>query len=378
MFKVARPRKKGNLDLPLNLYRGDGGAYRYRHPTTGKYHSMGTDKLKAFRAAQKLNDLLIPTPDLVAKVLNDGEEVILFKDFAQQYLDNLTLKGGRPIAENTRRNYNSVINRMSLVFGDTAISDITLKVINDYFESVSTSAAVISRNVLCSIFDSAVAKGLCRENIPRLTLPIDAPKKRKRHTAEGLAKIRAVAEPWLQNAIDLAFLTTQRRVDICNMRWSDIKDGYLHVAQQKTTKESDDAFDVAQGAGYVRIKINADLQVVLDRCNDRINSEYVLHDKDHRIANMRKSRIDPNRISRAFNDVVIKSKAYPKLKGRELPSFHEIRALAIYLHKKKGLSAQNLAGHASKNMTQKYESGHDILWNDVDIGISLGDLAGTV
>lgn len=377
MFKVARPRKKGNLDLPLNLYRGDGGAYRYRHPVTGKFHSMGTDKVKAFRAAQKLNDLLIPTPDLVAKVLNDGEEVVLFKDFAYQYLNNITLKGGRPLAENTRKNYTSVIGRMCSVFGDVAISQLTLKTITNYIESVPTSTAFLSRSVLCCIYDVAVAKGLCKENVARLTLPIDTPRKRKRHTVEGLAKIRAAAEPWLQNAIDLAFLTTQRRIDICHMKWSDIKDGYLHVAQQKTTKESDDAFEVGQGAGYVRIKINAELQAVLDRCKSNLNCEYILHDPEHRTVELRNQMVNKWRVSSAFNRAVIKSKAYPSLSGRELPTFHEIRALAIFLHKKKGLSAQNLAGHSKQQMTKKYEAGHEILWSDAEIGTSLNDLVDT-
>lgn len=377
---MARPRKKGNQDIPLNLYRGDGGAWRYRHPTTGKFYSMGTDKVKAFRAAQKLNDTLIPVPDLVAKVLNDGEEVVLFKDFSQQYLDNFTLKGGRPASANTMKNYTSVISRMNAEFGGVPVSDISLKLLSAYFESISPSTAQISRSVLCSIFDIAVAKGVCKENVARMTLSVDVVRKRKRHTVEGLMKIREVAPKWVQNAIDLALLTTQRRVDICNMKWSDIKDGYLHVAQQKTTKESDDAFDIAHGAGYVRIKINAELQAVLDRCKDNIYSPYILHVKTNKKSAIKEhqSQVLPDTLSYAFNAAVIKSNAYPKLSGRELPSFHEIRALAIFLHKKKGLSAQNLAGHSKQQMTKKYESGHEILWSDAEIGISLSDIYSAV
>ena len=63
--------------------------------------------------------------------------------------------------------------------------------------------------------------------------------------------------------------------------------------------------------------------------------------------------------------------AYPELTDKQQPSFHEIRALAIFLHKKIGKSAQTLAGHSTQNMTQHYESGHEIMWNDADIGISL-------
>lgn len=36
-----------------------------------------------------------------------------------------------------------------------------------------------------------------------------------------------------------------------------------------------------------------------------------------------------------------------------------------------GKSAQAIAGHTTKNMTEHYESGHKIIWNDVDVGIKL-------
>ena len=49
----------------------------------------------------------------------------------------------------------------------------------------------------------------------------------------------------------------------------------------------------------------------------------------------------------------------------------EIRALSIHLHKKAGKSAQTLAGHATEKMTEMYASGHEIIWNDADIGIDL-------
>ena len=62
---MVRRRSKSNLDLPVNLYRGSGSAWRYRHPITGKFHGMGTDKQKAIYAARKLNDLLMPADDLV-------------------------------------------------------------------------------------------------------------------------------------------------------------------------------------------------------------------------------------------------------------------------------------------------------------------------
>ncbi len=48
---------------------------------------------------------------------------------------------------------------------------------------------------------------------------------------QSIAAMLRAADPWLQNAIDLAMLTTQQRIDIVQMIWSDIYDGYLHIAQ---------------------------------------------------------------------------------------------------------------------------------------------------
>jgi hypothetical protein len=81
------------------------------------------------------------------------------------------------------------------------------------------------------------------------------------------------------------------------------------------------------------------------------------------------TQIDDQYLSRQFLDAVKRSNAYPNYIGRQIPSFHEVRALSIFMHKKAGKSAQQLAGHTTARMTEVYASGHEITWNDVDIGI---------
>lgn len=172
-------------------------------------------------------------------------------------------------------------------------------------------------------------------------------------------------------------LTTQRRIDIINMKWSDIRDGYLHVAQEKTTDDPEDDFELMEGAGYVRIKINDELQRVLDRCRDNVLSPFVIHrvpkgkTKNKGQVKEHWSQIEAQYVSRQFLKATKVANSYPELSGRQLPSFHEIRALSIHLHKKAGKSAQTLAGHATERMTEMYASGHEIIWNDADVGIDL-------
>ena len=370
---MARSRHKGNKDIPANLYRDNGNSWRYRHPVTGKFHAMGTDRNKAFQAARKLNALLIVEEDIFAKVAG---RTVNFQIFSEQYLAEKRRKDGRPISENTRHTNQVQLNRLWKVWGNKELDSITLKMVNEYLDSLTPSNSKSVRSLLCNIFDVAVSKGLCPDNPARITLSRYVPKQRKRHTVEGLRIIRSHSPLWLQNAIDLSLLTTQRRSDIVKIRWTDIHDGYIHIAQQKTTDDPMDDFEVLDGSGYIRIKIDDELQQVLDRCkSDNVPSPFVIHHVPKRkVKNAKKehwTQILPLYLSEEFLRIVKLSNAYPKLEGRQIPTFHEIRVLAIFLHKKAGRSAQALAGHSSVKMTEHYESGDEIIWNDVDVGIKL-------
>ncbi|RZG71846.1 phage integrase Arm DNA-binding domain-containing protein [Acinetobacter sp. WCHAc060025] len=371
---MGRPRKKGNLDVPTNLYRGDGKSWRYRHPVTGKFHSMGIDRQKAFQAARKLNDLLIPEVDLVAKVSGS----VAFGEFSENWFLHKRRKDGKPLSKSTKQTYRIYLTFCQNKWRDLSMDSITLLMINAHLDSLTTVPSNQTRSILMEIFDLAVSKGLCPDNPAQLTLRKFPHKERKRHTVEGLAIIRDAAEPWMKNAIDLAMLTTQRRIDIINMKWEHIVDGYLHVAQEKTTDDPEDEFEVSEGAGYVRIKIDEELQKVLDQCNDGIDSPFIIHRVPNRkgrpnidVVKEHFTQLDKQYITKNFAKLATSTNAYPNYTSKQRPSFHEIRALAIFLHKKAGRSAQALAGHATPKMTEHYESGHEIIWNDVDIGIKL-------
>lgn len=134
-----------------------------------------------------------------------------------------------------------------------------------------------------------------------------------------------------------------------------------------------------EGAGYVRIKIDAEVQAVLDRCkSNHLISPFVIHhapkmknDRPNKVSKEHWTQVDEQYLSHQFLKAVKKSNAYPNLKGRQVLSFNEIRALSIFMHKKAGKNARALAGHTTELMNEKYVSGHQILWNDVDVGIKL-------
>ncbi len=66
MANMTRPRRKGNTDLPDNLYRyhdprTDRTYYRYRDPRTGKFHGLGTNHAQAVADALALNAAILVT-----------------------------------------------------------------------------------------------------------------------------------------------------------------------------------------------------------------------------------------------------------------------------------------------------------------------------
>jgi integrase len=53
-------------------------------------------------------------------------------------------------------------------------------------------------------------------------------------TDEAFMAVYAAAHPTLQDAMDIAYLTGQRRADVRKIKRSDIRDGHLHIVQNKT------------------------------------------------------------------------------------------------------------------------------------------------
>lgn len=230
----------------MNLYRSGNNTWRYRHPLTGKFHGMGPDKAKAINTARKLNDLLSPATDLVSAVIGE----VTFGEFSKKFLFKKRRKDGHPLAANSIRSYKHSLERCA-DWENISLSGITSLMVNKLHDSLPASTSIETRSLLIQIFDLAISKGIVGENPAAQTIKRYRIKQCKRHTLEGLAAIRNASPQWLKNAIDIAMLTTQRRIDIIKMKWTDIKESYLHVAQEKTTDDPEDDFELLEGAGYV-------------------------------------------------------------------------------------------------------------------------------
>ena len=268
----------------------------------------------------------------------------------------------RELAKATLDLYAVRFKQIRGTFGEHPIDQITIRMIAEFLEPLTPRASNQARAILIDLFNHAAAKGLCPDNPAANTIPKIEKKQRKRHTVEGLKAIRDKSPRWLKNAIDLALITAQRRGDILDMKFEDVRDGYLYVVQNKTEKASD--------AGWLKIKVTDQLSEVITRCRDDILSPYRApppgtqkkrEGKDHW------TKVDERFLTRAFKDARDAAGCYSDLKEEEMPGFHEVRALSLHLYKRAGKDGQKIAGHTTEGMTVNYQKGHeDVVWSEVE------------
>jgi integrase len=369
---APRPRSKANRGLPPNLYLdARRGTYRYRRPTDGKWFPFGGDRVKAIDAAKQLNLEFMAGGDLVSKV--QGLESDLFVSFLDVYERDILPP--RELAKGTLELYAVRFRQFRKAWPAHAVDQITIRMVAEFLDALTPRAANQARALLVDIFNHAAAKGLCPDNPAASTVSKIEKKQRKRHTVEGLRAIREKSPAWLQNAIDLALITAQRRTDVLGMRFDDVRDGHLYVVQQKTAKASDSA--------WIRFSVTPQLQAVLSRCRDNVPSPFLIHRRPERKRQKQAeqkehwTKIEERYLTRAFKEARDEAGCYSTWKDEEQPGFHEIRALSLHLYKRAGKDGQRIAGHASEDMTKNYQRDHaEIIWSDATPDLDIGEIAG--
>ncbi len=359
---APRRRSRTNSGLPPNLYLVAGKYYQYRRPTDGKRFGMGTDRSRAVAAAQQLNTMLsgLPGNDPIGRVTRTGAEP--FRTFLQIYYSEILPK--KSIAEKTRKIYGWQRPHIEEALGHIPTDSVDVREVSEFLARFPARASNQYRSTLIDIFRHAVARGLCRENPAQLTIPQSEQKARKRMSLPVYQAIHAQAEPWLQNAMDLALLTLQRRGDIVAMKWENVQSGYLYVIQAKTKKHD---------TGYLRIRVGPELDRVLKRCRDQVASPFIVHrrpitqNKAQRDALEHWTQVRGDYLQKRFAAVRDALPEMETMAPATRPTFHEIRSLGIKLYRESGVDPQRLAGHASEQMTKNYEAGYDeIRWVEVE------------
>lgn len=367
-----RPRNTANKSLPQNLYfDARRSTYRYRRPTDGKWFPFGADRIKAIDAAKQLNLEFMRGADLVGAVLNNASET--FAGFLDTYERDVLPP--RELAKGTLGLYAVHFRRFRKQFEGKAVDQISIRMVAEMLDALTPRTANQCRALLTDIFNHAAAKGLCPDNPAASTINRIEKKLRKRHTVEGLKAIREKSPAWLQNAIDLALITAQRRTDILDMRFDGVREGHLYVVQKKTSKASD--------AAWIRFLVTPELQAVISRCRDNVASPYLVHRKPDRKKQKQAetkahwTKVEERYLTRAFKDAREAAECYKGWKEEEMPGFHEVRALSLHLYKKAGKDGQKIAGHASEEMTKNYQKEHDeVIWSDAIPDLNISEITG--
>ena len=367
-----RPRNTANKSLPQNLYfDARRGTYRYRRPTDGKFFPFGPDRVKAIDAAKQLNLEFMRGADLVGAVMSNPSDS--FEGFLDKY--EAEVLPPRELAKGTLSLYAVHFRRFRKWFEGKTVDQITIRMIATELDGLTPRTANQCRALLTDIFNHAAAKGLCPDNPAASTINRIEKKQRKRHTIDGLKAIREKSPAWLQNAIDLALITAQRRTDILDMRFDGVREGFLYVVQKKTAKATD--------AAWIRFRVTPELQAVISRCRDDVVSPYLVHRKPDRLKQKQAqtkdhwTKIEERYLTRAFKEAREAANCYAGWKEEEMPGFHEVRALSLHLYKKAGKDGQKIAGHASEKMTKNYQKDHaEIVWSEAIPDLNISEITG--
>lgn len=389
---TPRPRKKGNKDLPLNLYaKSKGGKtyYEYRDPRNGKHHGLGTDKKQAIIDANQLNAVIYSEArKRKIKTIAANTDSILFSAWLARYLNLITARNLKPSTMRTRV---YIVNQLDAVLGSILIREITVKhcsdVIARYLEEKKERMAQSVRSVLIDIFKEALAEGEADTNPASKTRAPKVRVKRARLVIDEFKQINKQAEskrnPWMANSQLLALVTGQDRIDISvalkkkPRNWDNLYKQYLKERVDGLNPVIPPSFVDGEYYYATRRKTGAlikiplslrldavDLSVgdVINRCNDNVFSKYILHHARRTNLSKPGDPIHEDTLTRKF--AAAREKTGLTWSGNP-PTFKEIRSLSERLYRKQGVNTKDLLGHKEESTTAIYNEARGAEWKEV-------------
>ncbi|WP_278401542.1 phage integrase Arm DNA-binding domain-containing protein [Hafnia paralvei] len=375
---MARPRKY-NVSIPgLSCYldaRTNKVYWRYKHPTTGKFHGLGTNEAEAKAiaieantriATQQMNQM-IKLRDKISHVTNSSISV---SGWVEKYSEQQEkrLKIGE-IKLGTLRQKKGPLKTFVSLYGIKPLTDVTTRdvvhLLNLYLEKEQYRMAQIVRKVLIDVFKEAQHSG---EVPPSFNPALATRNPKAKITRQRLSldewkliyDAAAKSQPYLQRSMLLALTTGQRLGDISNMKFTDIWDGYLHVQQSKTGAK------IALPLSLKCDAIGLTLGEIISLCRDKILSPYLLH-HHHAIASAKRGgQVLGSTITTLFSKVR-DGIDYPWTKSGTAATFHEQRSLSERLYREQGIDTQTLLGHKNQQMTDRYNDDRGKDWKQLII-----------
>lgn len=268
--------------------------------------------------------------------------------FSELYHQTLA---ARDLSPKTMANHAAALRHINSAIGNDIINRVRPQAIANATRTLHLRHPHAAQRVLAearAMFAEAVALGWADQNpAAEVRMPV-ARIQRQRITLEQWQAIAAHAAanlpPWVHRMMVLGLVTGQRRGDLVKMQFEDVRDGFLHVSQQKTgallripTKLRLDIVDISVGEA-------------IEMCRDYSRGNVFL---------LRKSnghQLSAASMSSRFE--VAREGALGRHQGDGMPpSLHEIRSLCERLYREQGVDTRRLLGHARQSMTDVYN--HD-------------------
>lgn len=372
---AARPRKN-NVSIP-NLYplysrKVNKVYWRYKHPVTGKFHSLGTDEAEAKAIATEANARLAEQRSRQVLAISDRiatskGKAITTVTWLERYwkIQEERLASG-DIKENTYKQKAKPVALLKERAGMKLISSVDVRdiaqILEEYLSAGQPRMAQVVRSVLIDVFKEAQHYG----EVPPGHNPALATKQprrkitRQRLSLEEWQKIFDIADKkqqYMGNAMLLALVTGQRLGDISKMKFSDIRDDHLHIEQEKTGSKIAIPLSLRLNA------INWSLRDVVARCRDYAVSPYLVHFFRTTSQAERGTQVKSNTLTMNFS----KARDLARIDwGNGTPAtFHEQRSLAERLYEAQGVDTQKLLGHKSPNQTAGYHDDRGKEWKKI-------------
>lgn len=374
---AARPRKN-NVSIP-NLYplysrKVNKVYWRYKHPVTGKFHSLGTDEVEAKAIATEANARLAEQRSRQVLAISDriatskGKSITTVTWLERYWKIQKERFASGDIKENTYKQKAKPVALLKERAGMKLISSVDVRdiaqILEEYLSAGQPRMAQVVRSVLIDVFKEAQHYG----EVPPGHNPALATKQprrkitRQRLSLEEWQKIFDIADKkhqYMGNAMLLGLVTGQRLGDISKMKFSDIWDDHLHIEQEKTGSKIAIPLSLRLNA------INWSLRDVVARCRDYAVSPYLIHFFRATSQAERGAQVKANTLTMNF------SKARDQVEivwGDGTPAtFHEQRSLSERLYNEQGVDTRKLLGHKTQQQTDKYHDDRGKEWQKVII-----------
>jgi integrase len=382
--EIMRPRRLSRHDWPQNLREPKPGYYTFENPITGNTLVLGRIPLSdAKRQVREVNLLVAKKRDqgsLLNRLATQKPSTQTFgawRDEYQTICERELKSAGKTMSLKTEENRRSLLNKALAAWKDIPLREITIQqvaeLLNGLKDAQKFSSAQKMRSVLMHVFQTAEANGrIDRGHNPvSVTSSPGVQVKRARLTWEAFQAIYAAAaafDPWVQNSMMLALVSSQRREDIgaATFRYSK---GHSNMWLDG------DWLMVEQGKGGNKLRIPLGLTLtcaalslreVIGRCRDNVMSKHMIHHTRTYPNCPPGTPIRLDLISARFKD----ARDLTDLTwGEETPpTFHELRSLSQRLYQAQGnVDTQALLGHKNASMTAVYNDARGAEFKEVKV-----------